>query len=216
VQHQQQQQHNITMTARRRIALSKIVDTMAQLAAEDLRSSQAYGRVSVEESMSGKTWKIMAAGGSVGGGGDKGPAHDHLVNTIWDTQDYRSFLETQARLKEELQNRPKPPPGGGGGGGLGVSTAGAGGGAVAAAAPTATSAAPPQAPVAALVQHLLARKDADKHRRRNKSSVASNQAASTSRKAPQTSSAAAGSEKSGGNKARPRKRKTGKKVAPKS
>jgi hypothetical protein len=127
--------------AQRRLALLRAVEAMEAVALEDAKTQQMWMGCVVAESEYGKTWKSY-------------PSGDRLEGTITETPAYREFLESQQRIKEERENRPKPLPGGGVGS---VTTVNAG---------TDGTGQSVQMPVAALVQHLQAKRIQEKHRQK--------------------------------------------------
>ena len=90
--------------AKGRLLLSNTIKSLSQLAAADSSTQELFSGCIVEQSMNGKTWKMFQ---------DKSRP-DRREGTIEGTIDYKIWLETIAKQKEELKARPKPVPGGGG------------------------------------------------------------------------------------------------------
>jgi hypothetical protein len=91
--------------AKGRLLLSNTINSLIELAAADSKAQEfAFSGCIVEQSLNGKTWKIFPSNNS---------RPDRREGTIEGTADYKEWLETKAKQKEELKARPKPVPGGG-------------------------------------------------------------------------------------------------------
>jgi hypothetical protein len=90
--------------AKGRLLLSNTIKSLIQLAAADSSTQELFSGCIVEQSMNGKTWKMF----------QNKSRPDRREGTIEGTVDYKVWLETIAKQKEELKARPKPVPGGGG------------------------------------------------------------------------------------------------------
>jgi hypothetical protein len=90
--------------AKGRLLLSNTIKSLSQLAAADSSTQELFSGCIVEQSMNGKTWKMF----------QNKSRPDRREGTIEGTVDYKVWLETIAKQKEELKARPKPVPGGGG------------------------------------------------------------------------------------------------------
>jgi Smg-4/UPF3 family len=122
--------------AKRRLMLQKAFDAMQAVVAAD--SSHNADAMVVEESVNSKTWKQQSPHRSL-------PV-DRMVGTIFDTDDYKQFLERTAKEEEQRLARPKPVPGGGIAHGGTITDATA-------------------QPVAALVLHLQQKQEEEKKRK---------------------------------------------------
>jgi len=70
----------------------------------------------VEESLNGKTWKIVTADDNNAPKNNKNRrkgSNDRLEGTIFESADYKQFQQDRIRQEEERKARPKPIPGGG-------------------------------------------------------------------------------------------------------
>jgi hypothetical protein len=115
--------------ARGRLLLLNAVHSLSEVAGEDFKTQEFFSGCIVEQSMNAKSWKMHTG------------RPDRREGTIEATADYKKWLQTLTKQKEELKARPKPAPGGG--------------------SPSTTTAGENQdngQPVAALVQHLRAKK----------------------------------------------------------
>ena len=88
--------------AKGRLLLKQAVDALVQLADEDAKAQQIYAGCSVEEAMSGKTWR------------HQNHRPDRREGTIESTSDFKNWLQSLTKQEEDLKARPKPTPGGGG------------------------------------------------------------------------------------------------------
>ncbi|KAG7340319.1 hypothetical protein IV203_023862 [Nitzschia inconspicua] len=128
--------------AKCKLLLSSAVELVKDIVNADCKTQQYFSGCTVEQSLNQKTWKLFGGGGSSG----RGRRPDRREGTVESSQDFKQWLESQEKLKEDLKARPKPVPGGG------VSTTNADG--------TENG-----EPVAALVQHLLAKKQEQKQKK---------------------------------------------------
>ena len=87
-------------TALGRLQLEHAIEAMSKHAQEDAKSQQLYAGCKIEASLSGKAWNRNARG-------------DRREGTIEKTDDFKQFMEEEAKAQDELKNRPKPAPGGG-------------------------------------------------------------------------------------------------------
>jgi hypothetical protein len=122
--------------AKRRLMLQKAFDAMRAVVAAD--SSHNADAMVVEESVNVKTWKQQLP--------NRSSPVDRMVGNIFDTDDYKQFLERTAKEEEQRLARPKPAPGGG------MAHGGFGADAMA-------------QPVAALVLHLQHKQEEEKKRK---------------------------------------------------
>lgn len=89
--------------AKGRLLLSNTIQSLSQLAAADSKSLELFSGCIVEQSLNGKTWKTF----------QNKSRPDRREGTITSTVDYKAWLESLEKQKEELKARPKPVPGGG-------------------------------------------------------------------------------------------------------
>lgn len=104
--------------AKGRLLLSNVIKSLSQLAAVDSKTEELFSGCIVEQSMNGKTWKMF----------QNKSRPDRREGTINGTVNYKEWLETIEKQKEELKARPKPVPGGGGTTTATTSTTAGGGG----------------------------------------------------------------------------------------
>jgi hypothetical protein len=115
--------------ARCRLVLSNALEALREVAALDSKTQEHFAGCIVEQSLNGKTWKIPAG------------RPDRREGTVEASLEFKKWLELTVQQKEVLKSRPKPTPGGG-------SVPGVGG-----------DGPENDETVAALVQHLLAKKE---------------------------------------------------------
>ncbi|KAG7372985.1 hypothetical protein IV203_033709 [Nitzschia inconspicua] len=131
--------------AKCKLLLSSALELVKDVVNADCKTQQYFSGCTVEQSPNQKTWKLFGGGGSSG----RGRRPDRREGTVESSDDFKQWLQSQEKLKEDLKARPKPAPGGG------VSTTNADG--------TENG-----EPVAALVQHLLAKKQEQKQKKTEK------------------------------------------------
>lgn len=149
-----------------RLLLSRAIDSLVELSKEDASTQQRFAGCLIEPSMSGKTWRHQHH------------RSDRREGTIESTADYKNWAQSLTKQKEELKARPKPVPGGGAAGAGAASSTGTG--TTAAASSTATSAGGNNGgtagdgttengqPIAAIVQHLQAKRQELKRKKAKK------------------------------------------------
>lgn len=152
--------------AKRRHLLARLVEVWSTMATDDAKAGQVYAGVQVGEAPSGRAWKTTTPHPQQPSRGGGKSTAERLDGTLWETPDYKSFVEAQVRAKEERMARPKPPPGGAFPAAAAVPPSTSSSGATAATASGTTTTPPPpsQPPVAALVRHMLAKHEAHKDR----------------------------------------------------
>lgn len=146
--------------AERRLMLVRAVEALSAVAQQDATSKQEYAGCQVEESRNAKAWKAPP---SEGGGGRHYGGRDRLEGTLADSADYKAFLESVVKEKEELKARPKPAPGGGTVAPSSVAATAADGTITATTATTENG-----EPIAALVMHLRTKQEEAKSRKKAK------------------------------------------------
>ena len=90
--------------AKGRLLLSNALKALTELTSDAKAEEFIFSGCIVEQSMNGKTWKVFQNNTS---------RPDRREGTIENTADYKEWMETVAKQKEELKARPKPVPGGG-------------------------------------------------------------------------------------------------------
>ena len=127
--------------AKGRLLLVQAMEALTVTARDDARGPQLFAGCIVEPSMSGKTWRQQYH------------RPDRREGTIESTADFKQWLQSLAKLEEDLKARPKPAPGGGstsaGSNPDGSGEANAG-------------------PVAAIVMHLRAKREESKRKKAKK------------------------------------------------
>lgn len=126
--------------AKGRLLVSRAIEFLTDMAAEDAKGSQEYAGCQIETAMSGKTWRHQYRA-------------DRREGTIESTSEYKNWIQSLTKKEEELNARPKPAPGGG--------TANNLVGLVEGSSDSAQ-------PVAAIVQHLRARRQEMKRKKNKK------------------------------------------------
>lgn len=124
--------------ARGKLLLQRAVKLLTELAEEDSKGPQNYAQLIVETALSGKTWRLQSS------------RPDRREGTLETTSDYKNWLKGLEKQQEDLKARPKPTPGGGAGGASGEDPNGAG------------------ESVAAIVQHLRAKRQEMKRKKSKK------------------------------------------------
>jgi hypothetical protein len=141
---------NARNIAKGRLLVSEVISCLQELAIEDAKTEQKYGGCTVENCLNARPLKLPLLG-QCQQKMSKRAKQDRREGTVESTEHFQKWLESLAQQKEELNARPKPTPGGG----------------------ALLSTAPGNnvdggQPVAALVQHLLAKKDEKKRAKKFK------------------------------------------------
>lgn len=89
-----------TAVAKGRLLVSRAIEFLSNIASEDAKGSQDFAGCRIDTAMSGKTWRHQYRA-------------DRREGTIETTNEYKNWLNSLTKKKEELESRPKPAPGGG-------------------------------------------------------------------------------------------------------